>query len=81
MAEGGARESSLCDSHNFPLLELAPVGGRAQGGFYLVPQMFIVSHSFGGSGVQKWLSCMVQAQGLSSGCSQVVGQGCSHLKA
>lgn len=43
-------------------------------------QTFILSHSFFGPGIWKWVSCVVLAQGLLWGCHEDVGQGCSHLK-
>ena len=40
----------------------------------------LLSHSFCGSEVWKWLSYVVLAQGLSRGCCQGVSWNCSHLK-
>lgn len=66
MAEGGARESSLHDSYNLPLLDRAPVGGRAQGGFYLVPQILLYLTVLVGQvsrhGIAVWFRLRVSPQ-------------------
>ena len=35
--EGGVGKNTLYYSHNPPFLSLAPVGGRAEGGFHMIP--------------------------------------------
>lgn len=47
----------------------------------LKQQIFIIPHSFWGSGIRLHLSWVVLAQGLSQVCIQTVWPGCSHLKA
>ena len=45
------------------------------------PNRHLLTHSFSGSGICEWISCVVLAWSLLRGCSHVISWGSYHLKA